>query len=598
MSLGSSGYNLRMQKKVLLSILMVFLGLTPVMADFVPDEIIIKFKPVKTSNIIAFEQVNQLKDMPLSYRTVLKALDVKDLKPLYQQKTAVLVEKINKKIFTQSLEPNLTKLDLKRINRIQRYLENKQLVGDDRSFVIKLNPGADVEKIMQQLANQPEVESVQKNIVYQTFATPNDPLFASNQTNAYNFMKFPQGWDISTGNGTVIVAVIDTGFKVDHPELVGQFWTNPSEIADALDNDNNGFVNDFNGWNFYDNTNVLLNNTCADDVGSHGTRVSSIIGAITNNGSGMAGVNWKAKIMGLRVFSSSCASNTVQITQAIDYAMAMGADVINMSLGGTGNDPSFESKCLQAYNAGIVLVSSMGNVGGSITSKDTLVYPAAYPTVIGVGSVSQTLQPSSFSVRGIAPYTTELVAVGESMCVAKNDNTTVCTAQSGTGTSFSSPIVAGLASLLLSKEPSLTPLQLRTRLQNTATDVYTTGKDNDTGYGLINAYNALTNTSSTVNIQATHLDNLRHYPNPTPGPAITFVFNLDQPSTEVKLRLFDLRGKLLLERSLGAGTAGKNTYVFDLMINGQKLAIGTYVYQIEATIGGNKIRQIERFSVI
>jgi len=569
------------------------------MAEHVPDEIIIKFKPVKTSSIISFEQINQLNDMPLSYRTILKTLDVKELKPFYKEKTAALVSKLNQKIMTQSFKKDLTKLDLKRLNRIQRYVESKQQSGDDRTFVIKVKPGSDIDQIMTQLAQQPEVESVQKNIIYQTFATPNDPQFSTNQNSAYNFMKFPQGWDISTGNGSVIVAVIDTGFKTDHPELTGQFWVNPGEnaVANSVDEDLNGKTDDINGWNFYDNNNILLNNSCGSDAGSHGTRVTSIIGAITNNGSGMAGVNWNAKVMALRVFSSTCGANTIQITQAIDYAMAMGADVINMSLGGTGNDPSFESKCQQAYNAGIVLVASMGNVGSGITSKDTLVYPAAYPTVIGVGSVTQGLQPSTFSVRGIAPYTTELVAVGENMCVAKNDNTTVCSSD-GTGTSFSSPIVAGLASLLLSKEPTLTPLQLRTRLQNTATDVYTTGKDNDTGYGLVNAYNALTNTVTTVNIQANHLDNLRHYPNPTSGPDITFVFNLDQPATEIKLRIFDLRGRLLLERSLGAGVAGKNSYAYDLMVGGQKLAVGTYVYQIEAMIGGNKIRQIERFSII
>jgi subtilisin family serine protease len=491
----------------------MFLCAVPAAAEHVSDEIIIKFKPVKISSIIAFEKINQLNDMPLSYRTVLKALDVKELKPLYKEKTSVLVDKLNKKIMSQSLQTNLTRLDLKRLNRIQRYVESKQQGGDDRAFVLKVKAGTDIEQVIKQLELQPEVESVQKNIIYQTFVNPNDPQYLSNQQTAFNsaHMNIANAWDISTGNGTVIVAVIDTGFKVDHPELTGQFWVNPGDsVLNGVDDDNNGKIDDINGWNFYDGTNLLLN-SCSE--GDHGTRVSSIIGAITNNGANMAGINWNAKIMGLRVFSSSCVANTVQITQAIDYAMAMGADVINMSLGGTGNDPSFESKCLQAYNAGIVLVASMGNVGGAITSKDTLIYPAAYPTVIGVGSVSQALQPSSFSVRGISPYNTELVAVGENMCVARNDNSVVCNSI-GTGTSFSSPVVAGVASLLLTKEPTLTPLQLRTRLQNTATDVNTAGYDIDTGYGLVNAYNALTNTTTTVNIQSNHLDNLRHYPNP------------------------------------------------------------------------------------
>jgi hypothetical protein len=82
------------------------------------------------------------------------------------------------------------------------------------------------------------------------------------------------------------------------------------------------------------------------------------------------------------------------------------------------------------------------------------------------------------------------------------------------------------------------------------------------------------------------------------GSQLTFIFNLDQPATEVKIRIFDLRGKMLLERSLGAGIPGKNSYVYDLTVNNQRLAVGTYVYQIEAVIGGNKVRQIERFSVI
>lgn len=443
---------------------------------------------------------------------------------------------------------------------------------------------------------QPEVESVQKNILYQTFVTPNDPLFTSNQNNAPNQvfkkMGLPMAWEITTGNGTVIVAVIDTGFKVDHPELLGQFWVNPGETLDGLDNDGNGKIDDINGWNFIDNDNLLLN------TGSeHGTNVASIVAASSNNLIAMTGVNWNAKIMGLKVFSTTGNSSTLYITNAIDYAMANGADVINMSLGGTGNDPALETKCQQAYDAGIVLVASMGNYPSTgINSADTLVYPAAYPTVIGVGSVSSnTLAPSNFSVRGIFPFTTELVAIGEDMCVARNNNAVICT---GDGTSFSSPVVAGVASLLLSKEPSLTPLQLRIRLQNTATDVYTPGKDTSTGYGLVNAYNALNATPSTINVPTNSLDSLRHFPNPTPGPRITFIYQLNEMATEVKIRIFDLRGRMLLEKSLGSGVVGKNSYVFDLMINNQKLAVGTYVYQIEATIGANKIRQIERFSVI
>ena len=160
---------------------------------------------------------------------------------------------------------------------------------------------------------------------------PSRPTIRSTaHSRGLNKIHAPAAWDTTTGSATppAIVAVIDPGIDLDHPELQGQLWTNPGESANGLDDDGNGKVDDLHGWNFLGTSNDL------SDSNGHGTQVAGVIAAKGNNGAGIAGLCWDCQLMVLKVMSAGGVSNYSDIVNAIYYAADKGAAVINLSLGG------------------------------------------------------------------------------------------------------------------------------------------------------------------------------------------------------------------------------------------------------------------------
>ncbi|MHA1276735.1 MAG: S8 family peptidase [Candidatus Helarchaeota archaeon] len=283
------------------------------------------------------------------------------------------------------------------------------------------------------------------------------------------------------GLNTTIVAVIDTGIDLDHPDLQANIYVNTIELygVNGLDDDGNGYIDDIHGWNFVDNNNDT------SDHDRHGSHCAGIIAA-DDNTIGVCGVAPDVKILPVKVIEVESGNMNV-LAEAINYSRIMGAKVISMSIG--TDDVSFPGKIAinnainLAYAAGIVLVAAAGN-----DAIHDVSYPASHSNVIAVSATTKSNDLAEYSNWGPE---IELTAPGgdSSGIILSTDN------KSGYiylgGTSMACPFVSGVAALLFQWNNSLTPTEVRNRLNSTATDLGTPGDDEYFGAGLVSAAAAL-----------------------------------------------------------------------------------------------------------
>jgi len=342
----------------------------------------------------------------------------------------------------------------------------------------------------------------------------NDGTFSNTTAVSGADIEMESAWDIELGDSNMIVAVIDTGLRITHPEFSGRIWTNTNEVADGTDTDNNGFIDDLvAGWDFINN-----DNDPTDDHG-HGTNVAGIALASGNNTIGYAGVNWNAKVMICKALDENNSGTYAAMASAIYYAVDNGAKVINMSIGGSGNSTTLSDAINYCYDNGVILVACMMNFNNSVTY-----YPAGYDKTIAVGSTDPDdtrSNPFFWSTTSGSNFGNhiDLVAPGNYMYGLSYNSDTFYGSYWG-GTSQATPLVAGVVSLLLSQEPSLTFEEIRTVLRESAEDQVgnpsedVNGFDIYYGYGRLNAKNALSHqvlgTSDFENINK----NILVYPNP------------------------------------------------------------------------------------
>jgi thermitase len=325
----------------------------------------------------------------------------------------------------------------------------------------------------QRLQADPRVAWVEPNYLFAPAFVPNDTYYSSKQSTYLSRLGMESAWDATTGRPEVVVAVLDTGVDITHPDLADNLWTNPGEIpANGLDDDGNGFVDDVHGWDFADD-----DNDPADDYG-HGTHVAGIVAARINNSVGIAGMAGGATIMPLDVFHGGIGAYA-DLIQAIVYAADNGAQVINMSLGALSYARGEEAAVDYAWARDVVLVAAAGN-----EASDALFYPAAHAHVIGVAATTAADERASFSSYG--PFVA-VSAPGASIY------STLPRATYGylSGTSMAAPHVAGLAALIRSFNPSLRNDEVRSLIESTADDLGAPGRDDYFGFGRINAARAL-----------------------------------------------------------------------------------------------------------
>jgi subtilisin family serine protease len=336
---------------------------------------------------------------------------------------------------------------------------NKQDTALTRIYRLHLIGSTDVTTAVSLFSQQPDVEFAEPDYVahaiaipHVSAAIPNDPLYPSqwglNQINA------TAAWDVVTGTPSVVIAVIDSGIDMSHPDLVGQVWTNPGDpTVNSTDDDGNALVDDVNGWNFVDNNNDI------SDSNGHGTQVAGVIAAATNNVTGIAGLCWQCRIMPVKVMADSGIANYSDIAAGINYAMMKGARVINLSVGGYADSNALRTAIAAAVAQGIVVVGGAGN--DNVTAP---FYPAAYPNVLAVAATTITDTKAVFSNYG---SWVNVSAPGADI------TTTFLGGDYGSasGTSMAAPFVSGLAGLLRTLHPDWNQSTVRSQIVHTTDSI-------------------------------------------------------------------------------------------------------------------------------
>lgn len=316
---------------------------------------------------------------------------------------------------------------------------------------------------LQDFANEsPCIEEISESNVWKTEAVPNDPYY-SQQGHLQN-LNYSASNDVFFGsNGIttsqqVVIAIVDSGVAIDHPDLRNRLWQNSGEIAgNGRDDDGNGFVDDVNGYNFASDNGNPRPETWSSDPGGegHGTHVAGLAAAQSNNGLGVAGIaGSNVQIMALNIFGSEPYSNSSYAYNAINYAIDNGADVINLSLSSIGRDDTIGNAIARALSSGIVVVVAAGNDGRELDSS-YFVTPASFggsrPGLITVGaSDSATSSKTDFS--NFSTTLVEIAAPGSENTTGSQGLLSTFVGTSYTrmaGTSMATPVVAGAAALTI-----------------------------------------------------------------------------------------------------------------------------------------------------
>ncbi len=334
-----------------------------------------------------------------------------------------------------------------------------------------------------------DVEYAELNYLYDASIIPSD-TFYSNQWYLQK-IKAKDAWDYVRESANIVIAIIDSGVQISHPDLADNIWRNSGEIpGNNIDDDHNGYIDDLNGWDFVNNSSqptVKFNDGYTLDGVLHGTIVAGVAAASGNNGIGVSGITWNARIMALKALDDQGSGDSKNVVRAIDYAVANGADIINLSFVGHGFSQSLQNAIRNAYQSGVLVVAAAGNEqgqGNGIDIDNEPIYPACMDgntgenMVIGVSATDALDQKANFSgygskcvdisAPGVSIFSTSVYAPDKEV-----DGKVLNNYYDGywAGTSMATPMISGALALVTAANPSLSPAEVRDSLLSTADSI-------------------------------------------------------------------------------------------------------------------------------
>jgi subtilisin family serine protease len=373
--------------------------------------------------------------------------------------------------------PAITDLNLryrvKSIKKIFPFVKKINLQPNDLTTIyeIEYNDPISPVEISKFYAEITEVQFAEPDYIASILVNPNDPYYKNGSQTYHSAVKANDAWELTTGDASQIIGIIDTGVDWGHLDLTENIWKNIAEQngQTGVDDDSNGFVDDIRGWDFVNDDNNPM------DDNSHGTHVAGIAGAKTNNNIGIAGISWNSKLMAIKVMQSSGRGSWSDIAQGAAYAAENGTTVINMSLGGYTESLTMKTALENAYHYS-VLVAAAGNDGLCLLNEcmvSAAMFPACYPWVLGV-QASQ--EPSGLcgiracwsnfdptgptSVGNPYGYNYEVLAPGQNIYSTIPGNGY----RYLSGTSMATPVTSGAVALIKSYLPNISTEELFARI--------------------------------------------------------------------------------------------------------------------------------------
>ncbi|WP_374055067.1 S8 family serine peptidase [Rossellomorea sp. FM04394] len=370
-------------------------------------------------------------------------------------------------------------------------LEKKEKLTKKGVGLYKLSSGQSVEEAISMLKKSPDVLYAEPNYEL-TASDVNDPYFSSlwglkntgQYINQYGTpgidINVSNAWDITMGSTSTVIAVIDTGIDINHPDLKYRIFTNKNEVPNnGIDDDNNGYVDDVNGWDFYNEDNTVYDSPYVDD---HGTHVAGTIAGHSDNGIGVVGVAPNVKILPLKFLGTEDGSGyTSDAVRAVEYAASMGIKISNNSWGGSGYSTALY-EAIRDSNS--LFIAAAGNDGSNIDYYSS--YPAGYDldNILSVAAVDNRGDLAYFSNYGRTSV--DVAAPGVSILSSLPDNSYGYY----NGTSMATPHVAGVAALIQSEYPDYDPSTMKTMIMDSTKELSSVDGITVTG-GMVDAGRAL-----------------------------------------------------------------------------------------------------------
>lgn len=456
------------------------------------------------------------------------AIDIPELKSAFQKIGFIAV---NKK-FPHITEPK------EKFNKYGQKLVDLSLV-----YQVKFSSTVNIERAMSVVNASGIVEYAEPHYLHKMNYIPNDPSLASQY--AITRINARNAWDVWKGDTNTVIGIVDSGTDWDHPDLEANIKYNYADPIDGIDNDNDGFTDNFRGWDVSENDN---NPMVASSL--HGSHVSGCAAAVTDNAIGVSAPAFNCKFFAVK----TSLDNSQVIDNGYDgvvYAADHGANVINCSWGRSGFNSIFEQQTIDycTFNKDALVIAASGNNG-----EELVHYPSSYKNVIAVASTQQNDGISNFSNYG---EDIDVCAPGSDI-LATWFNDTYATLD---GTSMAAPIAAGCAAMIKSRFPALSALQVGAQLRTTCDNIYNVGGNifyqGKLGKGRVNLFKALTDSVSPgvivkANLFTDHDDEVF-----MPGDTLTMVSlfeNLLRPTTNLTCSLVSTSNEIqIIQNNFNAG---------------------------------------------